>query len=88
MFTDTASTRAASQVGSIRRLLPVAPDDAATLPGGVTRGLFVGVEGAVAVVDAHGNAAIFQSAASQYHPLCVAQVRAAGTTAGGIVALY
>lgn len=82
------SGRAASQTGPAERFAPVTPDDAADLPGGAARCLFVGGEGAVAVRGADGVEAVFQSAARQYHPIRAIRVLAAGTTATGIIALY
>lgn len=80
--------RAASAQAPAGRLSPVTPDNGADLPGGTTRGLFVGGDGAVAVVDAEGGTAVIISAASQYHPIRVRRVLADGTTASDIVALY
>ncbi len=70
-----------------RRLLAVTPADA-DLAGGLTRGLFVGRAGTIAVRDSYGTTVTFTSADSQYHPIRVIRVLAAGTTATGIVALY
>jgi hypothetical protein len=82
------NTRAASSVGPALRVAPVTPSDSADLPLGVARSLFVGVAGDVAVVDAQGGEAIIISAAHQYHPIFVRRVKAEGTTALGILALY
>jgi hypothetical protein len=80
--------RAASMSGPASQLAQVTPDDAADLPDGPCRGLFVGVAGALSVTDMAGATVALTSAACQYHPLRVARVNATGTTAGGIVALY
>lgn len=80
--------RAASPIGPARTLVSVIPNDAADLPNGVTRSLFVGEAGFVAVIDPVGNTTVLSSAAHQYHPVQVRRVLAAGTTAAGIVALY
>lgn len=88
MPTAFASGRAASATAPSDRFVPIAPDDAADLPGGLTRSLFVGGAGDLRLRDVHGNEAIIASQAGQYHPLRVARVLAAGTTATGLVALY
>lgn len=88
MSVHKPGSRAASITGPIERLDPVTPNDAADLPLGLTRALFVGVGGNVAVVDLHGTVVTLASADSQYHPLRVARVLASGTTATGVVALY
>jgi hypothetical protein len=82
------NTRAADATGPVERIYPVTPDDAADLPDGVSRSLFVGGAGAVAIVDRYGNEATLISGPSQYHPIRVRRVRAAGTTATDIIALY
>lgn len=88
MANPDSTGRAASTIGPARALVPVIPDDAADLPKGVTRSLFVGEAGLVAVIDSAGNTAVLSSAAHQYHPIQVRRVMASGTTAAGIVALY
>lgn len=82
------SGRALSQDSTAIRLLPVQPDDAADLPGGLSRALYVGTAGVVVVTDSVGNTVSLTSAEAQYHPIRVRRVLATGTTAGGIVALY
>lgn len=67
---------------------PVTPDDAADLPAGVTRALYVGEAGDVVAVDAQGNAFTLASGAAQYHPLRVSRILATGTSAAAILALY
>lgn len=88
MSSNVSDGRAASPIGPAVRFISVTPNDGADLPGGASRGLFVGGAGEITVVDASGNTATFTSAAAQYHPLRVARVRATATTATGIVALY
>lgn len=66
----------------------VTPSDTVDL-GAVTRGLYVGVAGDVAVIMKDGGAVTFSGlAAGVAHPLRVSRVKATGTTATGIVALY
>jgi hypothetical protein len=81
-------TRAKSYVGPADRFAPVTPSDVADLPDGLTRGLFVGVAGTFAAVDLYGNEVVFASAEAQYHPIRVRRIRATGTTASSIIALY
>lgn len=66
----------------------VTPDDDNDLAGGVTRALYVGTEGDLAVMTARGNVVTFRNAAGGYHPLRVIRVLDTGTTAADIVALY
>lgn len=82
------SGRTASLVGTALKIVPVTPDDAADLPQGATRALFVGGAGSIAVVDSLGNFATLPSAATQYHPISVRRVLSSGTTATEIFALY
>lgn len=82
------NTRAASWNSPASRFTAVTPDDTADLPDGPCRALYVTGAGAVAVVDARGAVTTFESGPAQYHPLRVHAVRAAGTTAQGIIALY
>ena len=88
MAAHDLNTRSASTIGPARALRAVTPSDASDLPDGVSRSIYVGGAGNVAVVDALGNAVDLASAANQYHPIQVARVRATGTTASGILALY
>ncbi len=69
------------------RIITVAPQNS-DLPNGVTRALYVGAAGNVAVVDKFGNASVIISGPNQYHPVRVARVSSTGTTATGILALY
>jgi hypothetical protein len=66
----------------------ITPNDAADLPGGATRGLFVGVGGSIAVRDLRGVDVVLVSGDAQYHPVRVRRVLASGTVASNIVALY
>lgn len=65
----------------------VTPSDSTTF--NQTRGLYVGVAGNVAVTMADGTTITFNAlTAGVVHPLSVKQVKATGTTATNIVALY
>lgn len=88
MSTTNINTRAASQIGPITRFDRVTPDDAADLPLGATRGVYVGAAGVVAVMDAYGAVVDLASTAGQYHPISIIRIMATGTTASEIIALY
>ncbi|MBT8408060.1 MAG: hypothetical protein KJN93_00360 [Alphaproteobacteria bacterium] len=65
----------------------VVPNDTATLPH-VTRALYVGVAGNVAVEMLSGDTVVLSGAqAGAVYPFRVSKVLATGTTAGGLVAL-
>lgn len=84
----TFNNRAASQNGPAVHFAAVTPNDAADLPGGLTRSLYVGGAGVIVVADQFGNTVRLASGAGQYHPLRVSRVLASGTTATEVVALY
>jgi hypothetical protein len=80
--------RAAPMNGPATGMAAVTPNDAADLPDGVARSLFVGAAGALRLADPAGRIVTLTSGAAQYHPVMVARIFAEGTTATGIVALY
>lgn len=82
------STQASSDVGLIDRIVPVVPHDTSDLPAGISRSLYVGGGGDVAIIDAFGEYAVLVSGDAQYHPLRIRRVLAAGTTATNLLALY
>jgi hypothetical protein len=82
------SGRSMSTDGPAISMATVSPDDLIDLPQGVCRSLFVGTAGTVVIDDRNGNTVELISAGSQYHPVFVRRVRATGTTATGIIALY
>jgi hypothetical protein len=88
MSTFSDSGRAASAIGPATRLAAVSPNDAAALPAGPCRSLFVSVGGSLTIVDLWGTVVTMSSGNNQYHPIQVSQVRATGTSASGILALY
>lgn len=88
MSSRSVNTQTAHGAGPAAIFRPVTPDDAAPLPYGVAKALFVGEAGDLVVEDAQGNVATIVSGAAQYHPLRIAKVHASGTSASGIVALY
>lgn len=64
----------------------VTPSDSTVLP--MTRGLYVGVGGNVAVTDINGSVTYVGVGAGTILPVQVSQVLSTGTTASSIVALY
>lgn len=70
-----------------RHAVAVTPSDATVLPG-VTRSIFIGTAGDVAVRMASGTTITFTSVGAGVFPVQVDQVLSTGTTALNIVALY
>lgn len=66
----------------------VTPSDSADLPDGLSDGLYVGGAGTVVVEEQDGTSASFSAVAGAVLPIRVRRVRATGTTASAIVALY
>lgn len=67
----------------------VTPNDAADLPNGTARAIYVGVAGDVTMTLARDGAQVlFKSMAVGLHPLRAKRIWAAGTTATDIVAIY
>lgn len=64
----------------------ITPSDSAIIP--VTRGVYVGVSGNVAVRMADGTLVTFPAAAIGEHPWQVDKVLSTGTTATTMLALY
>lgn len=88
MSDDSFSGRAAAIGGPARTVRAVAPSDASDLPGGRTRGLYVGGAGVVMAVVGGGAPVRLVSGDFQYHPLMVSRILATGTTATEILAIY
>jgi len=82
------SGRAASPIGPSRHFVSVTPSDTTDLAEGVTRGLYVGGAGAVAIDNDLGEPVVFISGDNQYHPIQTRRIRATGSTAIDIIALY
>lgn len=76
------------QDGSVLRVRAVTPSDSAELALGIARGIYVGVGGDVSFVDIEGNTVLLKNASNGYHPIAMQRVRASGTTATNILALY
>jgi hypothetical protein len=69
------------------QLFAIAPSDSADLPM-VTRGIYVGITGNLAVRDAEGNQVVLvQVQAGSVLPIRASRVLASGTTASSIVGM-
>jgi hypothetical protein len=65
----------------------IVPNDGTVIP--VTKGLYLGTTGDVVVTMANGQDATFKGLASgMIHPICVTKVKATGTNATSILAVY
>jgi hypothetical protein len=79
----------ASRGLSVNGASAVTPADGTDLPNGSTSGIYVGAAGDVAVVMNNGDSVTFTGlSAGTVHKLSVKRIKATGTTATGIVALY
>jgi hypothetical protein len=65
----------------------ITPNDSTDLPGGATRAIWAGTAGAAAVIDRYGHSITIQLIAG-WNPFTVARVKAAGTAATGLLAIY
>lgn len=71
------------------KAVAVVPNDGADIASAATLGLYIGGAGNVAVVMSDGSEVIFIGlAAGIIHPLAVKRVKATGTTASSILAVY
>ena len=67
----------------------VTPSDTADLPDGPSRALYVGGAGNISLITGGGSTITFSNVNSGYVlPLEVVRVRATGTTATNLVAIY
>ncbi|SDJ19049.1 hypothetical protein SAMN05428983_0558 [Agrobacterium fabrum] len=77
-----------TQVGPARYAVPVVPSDANELAN-VPRAICVGADGTVVVVmSGNSQEVTFAMVAGVLYPLAVKQIKATGTTATGIVAVW
>lgn len=82
---DTNGNQKVTSVAS--QATAVTPNDSTVLSA--TRGLYLGVSGNVVVTMANGSDATFVGlAAGVIHPISVTKVKATGTTATSILAVY
>jgi hypothetical protein len=73
----------------INKLVAVTPSDTVNLVDGVSRGLYVGVTGNVAILPPSGVLTTLPGvAAGIWHPVCALRIYATGTTATSIVVGY
>ena len=70
--------------------VPITPYDTLDLSKGVSGGIWVGVDGAVAAVMQDGTMPVILAAvpAGTWLPLAAKRINSTGTTATGLVALY
>jgi co-chaperonin GroES (HSP10) len=90
---NTGNTAEVSPNGSLnvqssaQKAVDVIPSDATVLA--VTKGLYMGATGDVAVTMVDGSQVIFKNLSGGIvHPLSVTKVKATGTTATNIIAVY
>ncbi len=67
---------------------PVTPSDTTNLPNGRTRGIYVTVGGVVDAVFSDGATASLTLNSNTKYAIGIVQIKATGTTATGIYALY
>jgi hypothetical protein len=71
------------------KAVSVTPNDTTDLVNGVTRGIFIGTAGTIVLTMADGNDITFTGlSAGGIHLISAKRVKATGTTATNIVALY
>lgn len=70
-----------------KEAIAITPNDTTTIES--TSGIYIGGSGDIAVTMKDGSNVTFKSlAAGVIHPLCVTKVKATGTTATNILAVY
>lgn len=84
---DDFAAFSTSPESPIQHAVAVVPNDTADLPH-VTRALYLGGSGDVAVVLKGGASVTFAGMAAGWHPLRVSRVLATGTTAGDILGCW
>lgn len=87
-MSDAFSTHADSVFSPARRLRAVTPSDSTDLTAGIAKALLIGVGGTISVIAADDTAAVTLTVEAGILPVRVKRVRATGTTATSIVALY
>lgn len=71
------------------RAVGVVPSDTVNLVDGITKGVYVGVDGDLSAVLADGSEFVFKNLAGGcVHPISVKRIKATGTTATSIGAMY
>ena len=84
---DDFATLSASPEGPVQHVQTVTPSDSTDL-GHVTRALYVGGAGDMAVQLKDGSAVTFVGMGAGWHPVRVARVLATGTTASDILGCW
>lgn len=75
--------------GTAQKAVSVTPNDTTNLSGGATKGIYIGGTGNISVTMADGTDVVFTALSSgMIHPISVLKVKATGTTATNIVAVY
>lgn len=86
---ESGAQKVAVKGNLVNRGYPVVPSDTVDLAQGATMGLYIGETGNVSVILAGGTTVLFSSlSGGMVHPISVTRVRASGTTATNIVAVY
>ena len=85
--TDDYSGCSISPVGPCRRAAAVAPADGTDL-GNVTRALYIGVTGDVVIITQGGDTVTLKAVPVGLLSIAAARVKATGTTATNIIALW
>ncbi|PTX57942.1 hypothetical protein C8N43_2617 [Litoreibacter ponti] len=85
---DSFSSFPTTPISPARSASTVVPNDADALPH-VSRAIYVGLGGALAVEMADGDTVVFESVPTgALLPIRASKVRASGTTAGAILSLW
>ena len=87
-MSDAFSLNADTVFSPARRLRAVTPSNDADLALGVCKALLIGGAGTIEIIAADDADAVTLTVAAGILPVRARRVRAAGTTATGIVALY
>jgi hypothetical protein len=89
MTSNTYRSEQARLLQPCTKLRAVTPSDSADLPDGQTRAIYVGTAGAISVIGADdGTTATLLKGATGWIDIAVKRIRATGTTATDIVAVY
>lgn len=84
-----ANTQAAhTMTWPITSVKSVTPSDTVDLVDGATRGILVTAAGNVAVITKDGDEVTLPVTEKIFYPVSVGRIKATGTTATGILALY
>jgi hypothetical protein len=76
------------ETGPAQYVVPVVPSDSANFSFGMARALYVGVAGNITLDTANSTNVLFTAVPVGILPVAAVRVRATGTAATGILALY